>query len=182
MNFVNILKTWFNLFWTILIHKYYIFVWGLRLKVPIYQLVTHDCSKFCSDEWDGYLELNSNNRSDQYLNAWLHHQNTNKHHYQYWILRDNGKVTPLPMPIEYVKEMVCDWIAANKSYQSDELSDLSNELLNFKYFEKNHMNIIKLSHQITLKQIVIVLDELSNSGYHFDDKIISLFRENIKKE
>lgn len=175
----NILKTWFNLLWTITIHKYYIFVWGLRLKVPIYQLIIHDCSKFCSDEWSGYLELN--NKSDQYLSAWLHHQNTNKHHYQYWILRDNGKITPLPMPIEYVKEMVCDWIAANKSYKS-ESTNLSNELLNFKYFEKNHMDIIKLSHPTTIKRIICVLNDLSYSGYQVDHRIITLFRDNIKNE
>ena len=45
--------------------------------------------------------------------AWLHHQHSNKHHWQHWILRnDNGNVEILEMPDKYMKEMLADWIGA----------------------------------------------------------------------
>lgn len=45
--------------------------------------------------------------------AWLLHQHRNPHHWQHWIIRqDRGKVKVLPMPDEFVREMVADWIGA----------------------------------------------------------------------
>lgn len=47
--------------------------------------------------------------------AWLHHQNTNPHHWQYYVLiRDNSKTTLLDMPFEYICEMLCDWHSFSK--------------------------------------------------------------------
>ena len=41
--------------------------------------------------------------------AWLHHQNCNPHHWQYWILRrDEGKEAVIDMPVKYIIEMLCD--------------------------------------------------------------------------
>lgn len=45
--------------------------------------------------------------------AWLHHQHRNPHHWQHWILReDSGSIKVLVMPLDYVLEMVADWIGA----------------------------------------------------------------------
>lgn len=46
--------------------------------------------------------------------AWNHHQKANKHHWQYWVLRnDDGKVVALKMPDRFVREMVADWAGAS---------------------------------------------------------------------
>lgn len=167
---IYFLYSMFRLFWTIIIHKYYIIVWGIRLNVPLWQLILHDCSKFCPIEFFGYLNK-ENKQSNIYKNAWLHHQNHNKHHYQYWILREDGKSIPLPMPMNYVREMVCDWIAANKAYSS------SSKLFDETYFELNIANIVAQTHSDTLKLIVHILSiELPTKGYNVDEKIISLFQ------
>jgi hypothetical protein len=45
--------------------------------------------------------------------AWLAHQHRNPHHWQHWLLReDDGKTKVLLMPVEYVDEMVADWLGA----------------------------------------------------------------------
>lgn len=165
------LKRWY-LFWTIMVHKYWIFVWGLRLRVPLWQLLVHDCSKFCSDEWCGYLNLHDKT-SDEYVNAWLHHQNHNEHHYQYWVLVENGTMNPIEMPERYVREMVCDWIAANKVYDS------STKLLDFNYFDKNRSNMLSCMHPKTIDHIQNVLEN-DLLGYDVDNRIIELFRQDVQ--
>lgn len=45
--------------------------------------------------------------------AWLHHQKTNLHHWQAWVLiRDTGEIEALPMAEVYAKEMLADWSGA----------------------------------------------------------------------
>ncbi len=164
------LKRWY-LFWTIIVHKYVIFVWGLSLGVPVWQLVTHDCSKFCSEEFYGYLKRHDKS-SNEYLNAWLHHQNHNKHHSQYWVLIEKGAKVPIEMPECYVKEMICDWIAANKVYDSSEI------LLDYKYFEANRSHILSDLHPRTVDCIKKILEK-DLSEYQVDKRIIELFNTNL---
>ena len=171
--FNSFLNAWY-LFWTILVHKYYIFIWGLRLGVPIWQLIMHDCSKFCSEEWCGYLKKNDKT-STKYLNAWLHHQNHNKHHSQYWVLIEKGEMVAIEMPEKYVREMICDWIAANKVYDSSEV------LLDYNYFEKNRSHILSDLHPKTIDCIKKIIEK-DLSFYHVDKRIIELFDSEIHEQ
>jgi hypothetical protein len=51
-----------------------------------------------------------------YSEAWLHHKGRNKHHYEYWVdYLDDGGI-PIEMPRKYVIELICDWIAAGRTY------------------------------------------------------------------
>lgn len=60
----------------------------------------------------------------RFAHAWLHHQNTNKHHWEYWIPRTSHFNTdpkmrggnPIPMPTLYMREMVGDWLGAGRAY------------------------------------------------------------------
>lgn len=158
----SFLKRWY-LFWTIIVHKYQIFLWGLKLRVPVWQLISHDCSKFCSEEWCGYLNRHNNL---EYSNAWLHHQNHNKHHYEYWVLVEKGGMIPVEMPKHYIREMICDWIAANKVYDS------SDKLLDYEYFEKNQSHMLKSMHPKTKQHIKNILEQ---DLLNVDKRIISLF-------
>lgn len=48
--------------------------------------------------------------------AWLLHQKRNKHHWQWWVLpEDGGGLKILEMPLKYRKEMICDWLGAAKA-------------------------------------------------------------------
>lgn len=46
--------------------------------------------------------------------AWLFHQKTQKHHWQFWILQeDDGNIKHIPMDEQYWKEMIVDWQGAS---------------------------------------------------------------------
>lgn len=82
-----------------------------RLDVVI---KNHDESKYDAIEFEPYATHfygNKNEASErEYQLAWLHHQKTNKHHWQYWlVISDKGEMRPQDMDIEYVIEMLCDW-------------------------------------------------------------------------
>jgi hypothetical protein len=94
--------------------------------------MVHDLSKVRPSEWfpyanyfykkdgtqrqhrdeTGYYQLYDTGDS-KFDYAWLLHQKRNKHHWQWWILpKDDGSLKGLPIPIKYVREMVCDWTGA----------------------------------------------------------------------
>lgn len=85
-------------------------------------VVTHDRSKLSSDEFDDYRKKFFPTSIDKKYDyditvkqdfdiAWLHHMNFNKHHPEYWVIRDSDGIRPLDMPREYIVEMILDWIA-----------------------------------------------------------------------
>lgn len=48
--------------------------------------------------------------------AWLHHQNRNKHHWQYWMLQnDQDGAELIDMPDLYILEMAADWYGAGRA-------------------------------------------------------------------
>lgn len=75
------------------------------------------------DKASAYVEFLTKWRN-RFMDAWIHHQNHNKHHWEYWIPRtvhfqsdpsmEGGE--PMPMPDRYIKEMVGDWLGANRAY------------------------------------------------------------------
>lgn len=112
----------------ILRHKWYVFIAGWRLKVPLWRLLTHDLSKFSPAEFGAYARQFHGDKGDPmgFAHAWLHHQHHNAHHWEYWIGSSAHNKSPLldgiddghvlPMPESAVREMVADWLAAGKVY------------------------------------------------------------------
>ena len=85
----------------------------------------HDESKLASTvEWVGYSSYFLNpvahpKTTDEYKKAWNHHQKTNPHHWQYWVLMEDEcdpKVNPLEMSLPFVFEMLCNWASASHFY------------------------------------------------------------------
>ena len=106
----------------VLIHKYYIIITGFKLRVPIVQILLHDLSKLWFSEAGPYARqfFQDEKRPEEFKRAWLHHQNYNKHHWEYHIIRSQkGSTTPeaMRMPRRYAREMVADWMAASKAYE-----------------------------------------------------------------
>lgn len=99
-----------------------------------YELANHDTSKFSEDEYyayDNYFYPDENGIDDSdkefaeklFEYAWLHHQNTNRHHWQYWVLiNDEDGIKPLNMPFMDICEMVADW--GSFAYQKQDGSEL----------------------------------------------------------
>lgn len=101
-------------------HKWFVFRAGLRTSAPLWRLVIHDWTKFTPAEWGPYVERFYGGRlsddSIAFSRAWLHHQHRNPHHWQHWVLRqDGGEIIVLPMPEQFVREMVADWMGAGRA-------------------------------------------------------------------
>lgn len=123
----------------ILRHKWFVLVASIKIGAPLWRAITHDLSKFRPSEWFPYAFYfygDSNGETlrlmaeyglgelipygmapeDKFNVAWLHHQHRNPHHWQYWILReDSGGTKLMPIPKQYVLEMVADWMGAGRA-------------------------------------------------------------------
>ena len=101
---------------TVLLHKWYVLVAGRRLRVPLWRLLVHDLSEFSLAEFSHYARNFCGDKGDPagFERAWLHHKNRNDHHWEWWLSHDG--ISPYPMPMIVVREMVADWFAAGKAY------------------------------------------------------------------
>ena len=116
-------------FWLTLKHKWFVFLAGLRTKAPLWRLIIHDWSKFTPAELPHYQRQFFGDKGDPagFIAAWVHHQNTNPHHWEYWIPRTgHNRCTPpyrdnepIPMPEWAVREMVADWLGAGRAYEGE---------------------------------------------------------------
>lgn len=112
------------------------------------QISRHDMSKYEDDEFEAYRKwfypVDESEKDQRSFDlAWLLHQKRNPHHHQYWVLiRDEGELEPLDMPVNYIIEMLCDWSSfqyktpgstANKWYSENKdkmtLSDNTRKLV-----------------------------------------------------
>ena len=55
----------------------------------------------------------------------MHHKGRNRHHFEYWTdyNPETKVVSPVEMPLVFVKEMFCDRVAASKIYQKKNYTD-----------------------------------------------------------
>lgn len=117
--------------WYVLRHKWFVFVAGVSLHAPLWRLIVHDWHKFLPSEWFPYVNYFYGNgdrrKGTTYYDAantgdvafdyaWLKHQHRGQHHWQHWVLaRDDGSIRVLPMPVNFVREMVADWSGAGRA-------------------------------------------------------------------
>ena len=71
---------------------------------------------------------------------------------------DTKRYEPVPVPDKYIKEMVCDRIAASKIYKKDEYTDASPIEYLLKGADKNNM------HQDTFEKLCYLLTYLKDNG------------------
>ena len=92
----------------------------------------HDLSKFSPDEFDIYKWANGkksphDNARDElgYSPSWIHHKARNPHHWEYWtdISPTEHRYAAVPMPRRYLAEMICDRMAAGKTYHGSTYKD-----------------------------------------------------------
>lgn len=108
---------------TILRHKYEVFKLCVRAGI-IWQGIIHDMSKFSPTEFFESVKyykgtespILSCKKDKGYSDAWFHHRGRNKHHEEYWVDKLSEGGVPVVIPYKYAVEMVCDIIAASKTY------------------------------------------------------------------
>lgn len=107
----------------VLKHKWFVLVEGIKIGVPIWQLVLHDWTKLTPLELFSYAKtFRKPNGEAQYEpteafnRAWNSHEKRNKHHWQYWVLlEDDGDIVPIEIPMRHLKEMLADWRGAGRA-------------------------------------------------------------------
>lgn len=106
-------------------HIKYVREAGELLGVPEEQLAIHDASKRSKEEYEAYAIhfQGGGTEPKRFAMAWLHHIHNNPHHWQYWMFCDGYKLKDsgihngtLPMPSNYVLEMVADWMGSSMAY------------------------------------------------------------------
>lgn len=112
-------------FWIALRHKWFVLLASFRVRLPLWRALTHDLSKFTRAEllpYDRWF-FGAKDNPKEFARAWLHHQNHNPHHPEYWIIRSDltdgksGVVDGcLEMPEVHIREMIADWMGASKAH------------------------------------------------------------------
>ena len=120
-------------FSTITRHK--LLVGKLCFRLGLYrQGLLHDLSKYSPTEFLPGVKYFQGDRSPierekvekGYSKGWLHHKGHNPHHWEYWMDRNHrGEIFFNEIPKNYVKEMVCDRVAACMIYQGERYNDAS---------------------------------------------------------
>lgn len=116
---------------SLLKHKWYFLIAGLRIGVPVWSCITHDMSKFSPSEFPVYAQWNYGEKDiNKWMYAWIHHLHHNPHHPGHWTFSWMGSrniydscamirtinISTCVMPPRYVLEMVADWLASSKAY------------------------------------------------------------------
>ena len=122
---INYIKNSLGHLRNILVHKFWVFYYGSLFGVSFWRLLMHDMSKFSPTEFFEsvrYYQGTSSpipvcKKENGYSKAWQHHKGRNPHHYEYWTDNYDNGTTLIPMPFEYVLEMLADWFAAGRTYQ-----------------------------------------------------------------
>ena len=133
-----------------------------------FQGLTHDLSKYSLTEFVPSVRYYQGNRSpisrekevNGYSQCWLHHKGRNRHHWEYWVDRENGEsmLISLPIPFNYLLESVLDRISASKTYNGDKYTDQEPYRFFLRSKEYHTMN------QETAAQIASLLEYLKDHG------------------
>lgn len=139
-------------------HKWFVFLAGKMTGCSLWRRIIHDWTKFLPCELPHYQRqfFGRANDPEGFMRCWAHHQNSNDHHWEYWIPRTghNRCKPPFPdneslvMPMAAIKEMVADWMGASRVYSGE-----WPEKDNWPWFEDNWLKIKKRLHINTINRI-----------------------------
>ena len=125
--------------------------------------------------YQGFRSPNAAEREFRgYTEAWLHHKGRNRHHFEYWLdLSDDPgmRLKPAPMPTRFVLEMLCDRIAASKTYKGAAYQDTDP----LAYYERSKGYVIM--HPETRALLEKLLVTLAQEG---EQAVIKLAKEIAK--
>lgn len=148
-------------FITITKHKWYVFIACARSGI-IWRGIKHDISKFSLVEFCTSAKhfngtsspVDAEKNALGYSKAWAHHKGRNSHHWQYWTDWDSkGNLYCMKMPIDDVKEMICDWIGAGKAYSKNKWTTQSP----LEWFDNNQWYQIEFYTKYLIHDLLIFL-------------------------
>ena len=136
-------------------HKIYFKVDFGNMSLLEKNIANHDLSKWSDEEFEPYAKYfyQGKQNEKEFDKAWNHHQKTNPHHWQYWVLmKDNPtkEFECIPMGDEYIVEMICDWWSF--SFKEHKLENI------FDWYDENKKNI--KFHPDTKKKVEKLLDAI----------------------
>jgi hypothetical protein len=127
---MNTVKKAWKHFQTVREHRKWVKYYGEMWELSKWQAFTHDLSKYSPTEFFESVKYYQGNRSpidackeeNEYSMAWFHHRGRNPHHYEFW--QDGFDIGgyPVQMPYKYAKELLCDYLAAGRTYMKNKFS------------------------------------------------------------
>lgn len=171
---------WFKRCWlhfkNICIHKWWVFFYSCYFYIPIRGFF-HDWSKFTPVEFFESVKffkgdsspINEAKKVNGISFAWQHHKGRNPHHYEYWTdCYDTGTVAR-QMPWKYVIELVCDYLAAGRTYNDYNKTEKFTFQKELDWWNKTKDS--KCMHEETKQAVSKILEMLSEHGLRmFDGK------------
>lgn len=163
---MNDLTKAYRHFKTVMKHKAIVFN-ECRACGLFWQGLIHDLSKFSPVEFLPSAKYFQGDKSpitaqkiaEGYSIAWLHHKGRNRHHWEYWTdFGRGGRVKSAEIPVRYVVEMVCDWIAAGKVYGKEKWTQ--SEPLDYYYRHRE----ARYFHSETEKLVMKLLRCIKDNG------------------
>ncbi len=151
--------------WLTIKHKWFVFLAGKKTGCSLWRRITHDLSKLSPAELPHYQRQFFGKADDPrgFIRCWIHHQNHNDHHWEYWIPRTghnrcvppypDGK--PVPMSLACIREMVADWLGASRAYGGKWPTKEE-----YPWFDENWDQIAKQLHPATKQAVMGVLEEI----------------------
>ncbi len=144
------------------------------------QGLTHDLSKYSPTEFLVSVRYFQGTRSPYmyekehfgFSAGWLHHKGRNRHHWEYWYDMINGVWQPLPMPFEYVVEMVCDRVAACRIYEKERYTKESALRYYLTRRDSEYM------HPATAKMLEEILRDISVKG---EDAVFADLKKRVRE-
>ena len=160
------MKKYLRYLWYVLKHIHYVRKACWKLDHGLYwQGLVHDLSKFRPSEFFPYANFfyGPQPRDSTYSNfnlAWFYHQKRNPHHWQYWVMpQDGGGVKLLKIPHKYLLEMLCDWWGANKAQGGD-------GLVSVWYNANGHKMQMHKDSRATLEDMIGEFEKTMNDYYN----------------
>ena len=153
------------------ITKHKLMVMKYCFKIGLYrQGMLHDLSKYSWTEFSAGCKYYQGNRSPNNAEreatglstAWIHHYGRNKHHFEHWVdygIDCDTIIKGVPMPRNYIAEMVMDRIRASRTY----LGDAYDNHKPLEYFLKSKPKLWFV-HPQTKKELEGLLRILNDKG------------------
>ncbi len=157
----------FRHFHTITKHRHRVIAHCFKAGIG-WQGLFHDLSKYSLTEFREGVRFYQGTRSPNemereqngYSLAWMHHKGRNRHHFEYWTDYNpqTKLMSPVEMPLRFVKEMFCDRVAASKIYNGKNY----NETMPLDYFLRGKPR--RVIHPATSELLESLLTMLSEKG------------------